>query len=300
MPALITGGNGFVGSHLKRLLPHAIVCDPHPPRFLQPPKLWIQKNYADLDAHWLSENKVTAIYHLASTTIHSSSVADPVADISQNLIATVNLLENCVQANVKHITFLSSAGTVYGVPQTAQVLETHPTAPISPHGIVKLSIEKYLHYYARQYGLTCTILRAANPFGPWQNPTGGLGAIVTFLYKIANAEPISIWGDGSVVRDYFAVQDLARACILATEMQTEGVYNIGSGVGRSLNDVLRVIEDRLDLSITNVNYLPERSYDVPQLIPDISSIKSALDWAPQCSFETAIHETWQWVNSLNS
>ncbi len=298
MPTLITGGNGFVGAHLQQVLPDAIVCDPYAPRFSPTPQHWIKQDYATLDAAWLQANQIRTVYHFASTTIHSSSVADPIADLNQNLIATVKLLETCVQADVQHITFLSSAGTVYGIPQAAPVYETHPTQPISPYGIVKLAIEKYLHYYHQQYGLTYTVLRAANPFGIWQNPQGGLGAIVTFLYKIAQSEPISIWGDGSVVRDYFAVQDLIRACTMATEQQQVGVYNIGSGMGRSLNDVLRVIQHQLALSTVDVTYLAGRGYDVPQLVPDITKIQSELGWLPQISFETAVQETWNWVQTL--
>jgi UDP-glucose 4-epimerase len=238
---------------------------------------------------------VDVVFHLATATIPQSSNDSPVFDIQENLIRTVRLLEACVKHRVKKVVFLSSGGTVYGPPQSLPISEDHPTNPICSHGVIKLAIEKYFHLFHHLHGLSYTILRPSNPYGGRQNPGGRLGAISIFLGRIADGHPVTIWGTGEVVRDYFHVSDLARACIAAATTRTESfVFNVGSGCGISLNSLLEVIATVVRRPFRVVRQ-PPRAFDVERVVLDVQRAHNEMHWTPVVSLEEGIDETWKWV-----
>ena len=304
MRAVVVGGNGFIGSHLVDALLadgwQVVVYDRAPERY-RPPLARVEYVLEDLgNTSALSSvlPRSDVVFHLASTTIPKSSNDAPVFDIQSNLINTVRLLEVCVRSQVGKIVFLSSGGTVYGVPMSLPVNEIHPTNPICAHGIVKLAIEKYVYLFNRLYGLGCTILRPSNPYGRRQNPAGKQGAVSVFLGSIAQDLPVTIWGDGEVIRDFFHVSDLARACLLAATLETPSpIFNIGSGVGISLNQLLKVIESVIQKTF-RVVYLPARPFDVPNIVLDVQRVGVEMNWTPGIALEKGILETWDWVHSL--
>jgi UDP-glucose 4-epimerase len=207
-------------------------------------------------------------------------------------------MQVCVKAKVAKVVFISSGGTVYGVPHTLPVKEVHAKNPISSYGIVKLAIEKYFHLFHHLYGLSYTILRPANPYGIRQNPKGEQGVVAVFFGCAVRGLPITVWGDGEVVRDYFFVNDLARAAVRAAILQTEfEIFNIGSGVGVSLNGLLEVMEHVVGKSL-QVVHLPARPFDVPKLILDVSLAKKVLEWEAQTSLEDGFNTTWKWIRSV--
>ncbi|PBB98420.1 NAD-dependent epimerase [Mesorhizobium sp. WSM3862] len=306
---LVLGGRGFIGSHLVDALltrGYAVRClyRPHGvalrERRLAHPNLEILEgdfsNSADV-ARALQDCDLC--FHLISTTLPKSSNSDPMFDIESNVVGTVRLLTQAVQCGLKKIIFVSSGGTVYGVPQQIPILETHPTDPIVPYGITKLTIEKYLHLFHVLHGLDYTVLRLANPYGDGQRLNASQGAIAVFLRKVLRGEVVEIWGDGSVVRDYIYIDDVVSALLAAIgDTGGERVFNIGSGQGHSLNEVLDAIEAATGQSARRI-YMPGRAFDVAVSVLSIAKASQVLNWRPKVSFDKGLQRFAIWVSEQN-
>ncbi len=304
MKCLILGGGGFLGSHFC----DALLIKGHSVRIFDRPDLkrfrafseaenveWIEGEFANSDdiAHAVSGCDV--IYHLVSTTLPKSSNDDPIYDVQTNVLSTLNLLNIAKKAKVNKVIFLSSGGTVYGIPEAIPIKESHPTSPLCSYGITKLTIEKYLHLYHTLYGLNYCVLRLANPFGERQRVTGAQGAVAVFLDKALKGETIEIWGDGSVVRDYVYVRDVVDAMVKSIDYDgNERLFNIGSGKGYSLNEILDEIENLLGRSVER-KYTPGRALDVPVNVLDIERACRCLQWKPENSFRQGLGLTLEWM-----
>ncbi|MGH8475835.1 MAG: NAD-dependent epimerase/dehydratase family protein [Methylococcales bacterium] len=304
MRCLIPGGGGFIGSFLAdRLLALG-----HTVRIFERPRVvayrafgaqerveWLAGDFqstADIDTAVDGSN---VVFHLVSTTLPKNSNDDPIYDVETNLVGTLRLLAAAVRCSVKKVVFISSGGTVYGIPAQIPIREEHPTEPLVSYGIAKLAIEKYLHLYWRLHGLDYCILRVANPFGERQRVDTAQGAVAVFLSKALSKQAIEIWGDGSVTRDYIYIDDLIDAFIRAMDHDGEArVFNIGSGTGRSLNQLLRAIEDLLGHPIER-RYLPARQFDVPVNVLDIVRAHDVLGWQPRVPFNEALRRTLVWM-----
>jgi UDP-glucose 4-epimerase len=297
---LLVGGSGFVGSHVvDKLLDrgHSVrVFDRQPERF-RSPLPGVEYHFVDFaDRMALVEALagVEAVFHLLSTTLPGTGDLDPKVDVQDNLIGTLNLLESMDRLGIRRILFLSSGGTVYGVPDIVPIPESHPLRPLNSYGIVKVSIEHYLDMYRRLREFSPIVIRASNPFGPRQAHSGVQGIISTFFRRILAGEPVEIWGDGSVVRDYFAVGDLADFCALAGTGTTEGVYNAGSGHGTSISDIVEAIRAVTQVRFDTV-YKPGRPIDVPRSVLDCSRAKSDFGWESKTQFVPQLQTTWKWI-----
>lgn len=210
------------------------------------------------------------VYHLISTTVPTTSNQQIPQEISDNVELTSRLLESCVRCGVKKVVYLSSGGTVYGMNQVCPLREGMETNPISSYGVQKVMNEKLLYLYQYLYGLDYRIIRLSNPFGPYQRPNGILGAVTTFTYKALKGEEIVVYGDGSVVRDYIYIEDAVKAILnIADDEGEDRLYNVGSGMGTSLCQLLKIIEDTLGLTL-KIRYVPGRAVDVPVNYLDIS------------------------------
>ena len=300
MRVLLIGGNGFIGSHLVDVFVEGgasvRVLDRKPEAF-RPPVAGVEYVVGDaLDAAVVRKALigVDSVIHLASTTVPATSNLDPANDIISNLVPMVRLLEVMREVGVRNVLFLSSGGTVYGIPETDPVNEGHPLRPLSSYGIVKVAIEKYLYMESRLHGLRYTVLRASNPYGPRQGHMGLQGVIGTYLWRLARGESVEVWGDGSVVRDFIHVRDLAELCALAITAQFSGVFNAGSGDGVSISQILPVISEVVGRPIVPV-YKPGRGFDVPRVVLDIGKAKKAFDWSPRIGLTAGIAEAWVWV-----
>jgi len=304
---LVLGGAGFIGSHIAE----ALVEAGYPVRLFDLPR----RDLSNV-AHLLPETEIVEgdftnevdlrhalpgvdyVFHLASTTLPANSNENPIYDVESNLIGALHLLQVAQTSRVKKIIFISSGGTVYGVPAATPIPETHPTLPISAHGITKLAIEKYLHLFYHLYGLEYVVLRVANPYGERQRSLGAQqGVVPVFMNHLRANEPVTIWGDGSAVRDFLYVKDVVRACCLALNSHSpERVFNVGSGQGVSLNGLLTLLQ-RVTGITPRVNYAPGRLVDVPQNVLDTTRIRQAWGWSATTPLETGLARTWEWVCS---
>ncbi len=301
---LVVGGNGFIGTHLvERLLEggKTVRVYDRGVNMFRGRSAGAEYVEGDLGNHGLIREAlegVEVVYHLVSTTLPKTSNDDPVYDVRSNLVDTLQLLEACVEAGVRKVVFASSGGTVYGLPQTLPIPEGHPTQPITSYGIVKLATEKYLHLFHHLHGLDYAALRISNPYGPYQNPQGQQGAVGVFLHRIRAGEPITVWGDGEVVRDYLYISDVARALEYAEEINLdERVLNVGSGRGASLNELLRLMSE-VTGERPEVEYLPSRPLDVPVSVLDVGKARTGLGWEPETSLREGISRTWAWIRIL--
>lgn len=300
MKCVVLGGAGFIGSHLvERLLAagHAVrVFDLHDPGpaggFPRHGDVeWVCGNFLDPGDVRRAIAGCEAAFHLVSTTLPKSSNEDPAADAGSNVVGTLRLLDAWRRDGGRKFVFVSSGGTVYGVPRTVPITEEHPTHPVSSYGITKLAIEKYLELYRVLHGVDYCVLRPANPYGERQRVASGQGAVTTFLYRAHRGEPIEIWGDGRVVRDYLYVGDVADALVRALDHKGERrVINIGSGVGRDLNQVVAAIERVLGRPVER-RYTPGRNFDVPANVLDISLARAELGWQPATAFDDGLTRT---------
>jgi UDP-glucose 4-epimerase len=234
------------------------------------------------------------VVNLIGTTVPESANRSPHFDVETNILPALTVLERCAVSGVKHIVLPSSGGTVYGIPQYLPIDEDHPLQPISAYGIQKLALEHYYRLYHRLYGLEATILRIANPFGPKQNIGRHQGIISTYCYRVVRGLPLVVWGDGSVVRDFLYIDDVTSAMVAAIE-QRNGlrVFNVGSGSGTRVSDIIRLLRKICDHEIT-IEYTPGRNVDVLENVLDIKRICLELDWSPQTSLEEGMAKTLTW------
>jgi UDP-glucose 4-epimerase len=219
--------------------------------------------------------------------------------VQSNVIETIFLLEQCVAKKIRKVVFISSGGTVYGMPVRLPIPEDSPTEPECSYGITKLAIEKYLALFHLLYGLDYTVVRPANPYGSRQDPFGIQGAISVFLGKVARNEQIEIWGDGRVVRDYIYIDDLIDGIYRAAMTKSSSrIFNLGSGRGHSLNEILQVIRAVTGHELA-VKYTAGRPFDVPEIYLDISRARNELGWSPSMSLEDGIRKTWPFVQEIS-
>ena len=307
MKCLVLGGGGFIGSHLcEELLGsgHSVRVFERPGVQASLPRQLVQRldwREGDItspaEVHGAVEG-CSVIFHLVSTTLPKSSNDNPVYDIQTNLVPLVQLLEKLRAGPARKVVFVSSGGTVYGRPTVVPIPETHPTEPLCAYGITKLGCEKYLSLYRELYGVRSVVLRMANPFGERQRPAAQQGAVAVFLHKALIDEPIEIWGDGEVVRDYLYVKDAARALVRALAYEgPQQVFNIGSSRGHSLNAVLREIEVLLGRPV-KVRYTESRSFDVPDNVLAITRASAELGWTPTTGFTEGLARTLRWMETL--
>ncbi len=231
------------------------------------------------------------VFHLASTTVPAQSNKNVLEDIMFNIEPTVRLLDACVRKKAVKVLFVSSGGTVYGQNRPCPISETAPTDPISSYGIQKLTIEKLLGLFRHIYGLEYVIARLANPYGPHQRPDGRLGVITTFAYHALKNEPLCVYGNGEVVRDFIFIDDaVERLLKLALNDNEHHVYNIGSGMGTSVNQAINIIA-KVTGKALNVIYTPSRNADVPINYLDTSRYEREFPGEISISLEEGIQRT---------
>lgn len=306
MKFTVFGGGGFIGSAIvDRLLAAG-----HAVRVFERPRVAPYREFrADEPLEWetgdlLSAHDVASaidgsdqVIHLVSTTLPKSSNDDPAYDVSTNVIATLGLLDAMVAKGIKRIIYISSGGTVYGTPLYVPIDEKHPTEPEVSYGIVKLAIEKYLQLYQRLHGIRAIVLRVANPYGERQRVETAQGAVGVFLHRVLSGQAIDIWGDGTVMRDFIYVGDVADAFVRATTYEGEAtVFNIGSGVGTSLNELVRAIGEVTGVPAT-CNYLPGRAIDVPVSVLDCTLAQREFGWSPQVALPEGLARTVGWLRA---
>jgi UDP-glucose 4-epimerase len=300
MNITLFGGAGFLGAQIAR----SLMDQGHAVRIFDKPgakvnlhdvnlqgATWLEGDFANQEDVKKAVKDSDVILHLISTTLPKHSSENLPYDLVSNAVPTLQLLECAKEAGVKKILYFSSGGTVYGQAQYLPIDENHPTNPLVPYGITKLAIEKYCLLYERLYGLRTHILRISNPFGPTQLANRAQGAVGVFLNRVMNNQPIEIWGDGSVIRDYLYIEDLTRAVSDLIHYQgAESIFNIGSGVGLSLNEVILFIESALGKKAI-CNYHESRSFDVPENVLAIGRAKQELGWLPRESFASGLKKT---------
>ena len=297
---VVLGGGGFIGMNLcRRLAASGHRVRAFGRRCLFPDDLqgveWRHGDFTDAGSVAAAIESFDIVFHLIHATMPQPANLDMAADLQNNVVPTIVLLDLCRRFAVKRVVFVSSGGTVYGCPRQIPTPETAATTPICAYGISKLAIEKYLALYEHLQGLDYRVLRIANPFGPFQTTLKDQGVIAALIARGLSGKPIEIWGDGSVVRDFVFVEDVVDALAKAGvgDHGGERVFNIGSGQGRSLREIIAATENLLDTEL-RIDWKPGRSIDVPVSVVAIDRAREVLDWTPTTSFESGLEKTIEW------
>jgi len=302
---LVIGGAGFIGSHIAyALLENGYrvkifdqLCNMANPFPIHKVEI-IQGDYYNCKEWELILKNVDFIFHNISTTIPFTSNQDLIYDIETNVLGNIRFLNEVIKHPIKKFVFSSSGGTIYGNPKVLPIAESAPNNPISSYAITKLIIEKYLNYYNYHYGLDYASLRYSNVYGIGQNPKGMLGAITVFLTSLVKGEPITVFGDGNTIRDYVYIDDIVRANLLVAEGKaSEHIFNVGTGVGVSINELIGSIEQVTGIKC-KVNYAMARECDVIANILDRSLIKNEFGWEPKTTLKEGIYILWKHLSSI--
>lgn len=307
---LVLGADGFIGSNLVKslqkekkykifafdLFKDGISKNIHS---FNDNLVMIQGNFLNREDIKKAVKGIDYVFHFISLTTPGSSMNDPLIDVNTNIVGTINLLEECAKAKIKRIIFPSSGGAIYGNQKKETYTEEDNADPISPYAISKLVIEKYLKYYKINRGLDYLVLRYSNPYGPGQNVIGSQGIIPIFLNLIKQGKPITIFGDGKNVRDYIYIDDLVNITKMIFSRKTgSNLYNIGSGNGKSINEIVRIMEEVVGKKIRISRQL-ERLIDVKRIVLNTQKISKEISYVPRVSIEEGIGKTWGWINKNN-
>jgi UDP-glucose 4-epimerase len=306
MRYLVTGGAGFIGSHLIEALlqkGHAVVClDDFSTGKRE--NILSFENRIELVSGDLRDRQtvqsitkdVDAIYHLGAQISVSRSVREPLYDASVNITGMLNLLQAACKHEVSRVVFTSTGGAIYGEPEELPAFETTLEAPESPYGLSKLSGERYLVWFSKQYGLPYGIIRPANIFGPRQDPLGEAGVISIFLERVKHNKPLKIYGDGFDTRDYVFVDDIVDLCIRAMNTQVNDIFNGGTGQQTSVLDLINIIEDVTGLKAQK-QFCPPRPGDIHHIALDSTKALKSLGWIPKTGLYDGIEKTWTWFKT---
>lgn len=238
------------------------------------------------------------VYHMMSTTIPLNSNRKISEELNLNIVGTSRVLEACVKCGVKQVVFISSGGTVYGKNVSCPIPENAETNPINSYGVQKLTIEKLLYLYYCMYNLDYRIIRLANPYGPYQRPNGMLGAVTTFTYKALCNDKITIFGDGTIVRDYIYIDDVVNAiCNISSEKAKHKLYNVGSGTGTDIITLTETISKVLNCDL-DIEFQSGRKVDVPENYLDVSRYETEFGTAATIPLKKGINLTADFLKKI--
>lgn len=304
MNILVTGGAGFIGSHIVNTYIEAghrvTVIDNLSSgqlRFLNP-----KAKFYEIDilspkvSNILKDEEINAINHHAAQIAVTESIADPLPDANSNIIGTLQLLKSAVSLSVEKFIFASTGGAIYGEQICFPASEDHPSQPLSPYGISKLCAENYLKFFNVQYGLSTTILRYSNVFGPHQNPHGEAGVVAIFCEKLLKKQKPVICGDGEQTRDFISVRDVAQANLIALHSNCTGTFNVGTGKETSINSLTDCL-----LGISGKNIVADhgsaRSGEQRRSVIDSKKFYDCFGWKPEISLEQGLVETYDFFKN---
>ena len=297
---LVIGANGFLGSHLVDELirrGHEVTAFD---RFSASKPLYTAENVAVVVGDFLNRADVTRalrrqefVFHFISTTTPMSADDDPTLDVRTNVASSIDLFGLCVEAGVRRVYFASTGGAIYGNQAGEPLTELSLPQPVSPYAIGKLTIERYLHYFERKYGLQSVALRISNPYGPGQRANKMQGVIPIFLRRAHAGLPLTVYGDGSMVRDYIFVSDVVRMVVNTVEAEAaQSLYNIGSGAGTSVSELIEVIQDVTARSL-QLEHVPVPPTFVDHAVLDVSRFDQEFGVGQTSSLRDGIELTWR-------
>jgi UDP-glucose 4-epimerase len=304
MKILVTGGAGFIGSHIVNAYINAghdvIVIDDLSSGEI---KLVNQKaKFYHLDIHSpevktiLEKEKITVINHHAAQISVSASVLNPLFDANSNIIGTLQLLQNAVSLNVEKFIFASTGGAMYGEQKTFPASEEHPCQPLSPYAISKLSAETYINYFGAQYGLNTTVLRYSNVYGPHQNPHGEAGVVAIFCERLLKDQQPIINGNGEQTRDFVYVGDIVQANTIALNLQCSGLFNVGTGKETSVNSLTRCLIEASAID-ASIEHGPAKKGEQKRSSIDSRKLMKGFGWKPGVSLEEGVLETFNYFKN---
>ena len=298
MKVLVTGGAGFIGSHLvDRLVQEGhevIIVD----NLVTGKRRNINRaaRFYKLDIQsWRLERvfrneRPNVVMHLAAQMDVRKSVEDPMFDAQVNILGTLNVLQQAVKHGVRKVVFSSSGGAIYGEQEIYPAPESHMMRPLSPYGLSKLCGEQYLSYYQRSSGLQVVSLRYANVYGPRQDPEGEAGVVAIFIQKMLNNEQAVINGNGRQTRDFVFVEDVVEANLAVMGQETQGIYNVGTGVETSVNDLFRILIKHTGSMCKEVHG-PAKKGEQARSVIDNTKLRHELSWEPKADLSEGLKKT---------